>query len=68
MEKVFSGHIFVTLLVYLDDLLLFSKSAGEHGERLEVVFKLLRKYGLKLKLSKCHILQPQVKYLGFVVS
>ena len=68
MEKVFSDHIFVTLLVYLDDLLLFSKSVGDHVEKLEVVFKLLKKYGLKLKPSKCHILQPQVKYLGFVVS
>lgn len=68
MENVFSDHIFVTLLVYLDDLLLFSKSVDEHVERLEVVFRLLKKYGLKLKPSKCHILQPQVKYLGFVLS
>ena len=54
MEKVFSDHIFVTLLVYLDDLL-SSKGVDEHVEKLEVVFKLLQKYGLKLKPSKCHI-------------
>ena len=68
MEHVFSDHIFVTLLVYLDDLLLFSKNVGEHVEKLETVLELLRKHGLKLKPSKCHILKPEVKYLGFVVS
>ena len=68
MEHVFSDHIFVTLLVYLDDLLLFSKSLDEHFDKLELVFELLRKHGLKLKPSKCHILQPEVKYLGFIVS
>lgn len=68
MEHVFSDHIFVTLLVYLDDLLLFSKTVGEHLEKLETVLELLRKHGLKLKPSKCHILKPEVKYLGFVVS
>ena len=55
MEKVLSDHIFVTLLVYLDDLL-FSKGVDEHIEKLEVVFKLSQKYGLKLKPSKCHVL------------
>lgn len=68
MEYVFSDHIFVIILVYLDDLLVYSRCVGEHLDRLEVMLELLRKHGLRLKPSKCHILKPQVKYLVFVVS
>lgn len=67
MEYVFSDQIFVTLLVYLDDLV-FARSVDEHLDRLEGMLRLLRKHGLKLKPSKCHILKPQVRYLGFVIS
>ncbi|XP_063843977.1 uncharacterized protein LOC135090825 [Scylla paramamosain] len=63
MEYVFSDQVFVTLLVYLDDLLVFARSVDEHLDRLEGMLKLLRKHGLKLKPSKCHILKPQVRYL-----
>lgn len=68
MEYVFSDQIFVTLLVYLDDLLVFSHSEEEHLERMGTVLGLLEKHGLKLKPSKCYLLTPQVKYLGFVIS
>lgn len=68
MEHVFSYQIFVTLLVYLDDLLVFAQSVDEHLDRLEGMLKLLREHWLKLKPSKCHILEPQVRYLGFVIS
>lgn len=49
MEHVFSDQMFVTLLVYLDDLV-FARSVDEHLVRLEGM--------LKLKPSKCHILEP----------
>ncbi len=68
MEYVFTDNIFVTMLVYLDDLLIFSRNVEEHFDRLQVVFELLRKYGLKLKPSKCHLLKSQVKYLGYIMS
>ncbi|XP_063845408.1 uncharacterized protein LOC135091586 [Scylla paramamosain] len=68
MEYVFSDQVFVTLLVNLDDLLVFARSVDEHLDRLEGMLKLLRKHGLKLKPSKCHILKPQVRYLGFIIS
>ena len=67
-EAYFKSLTHSPYLLYLDDLLLFSKGVDENVEKLEVVFKLLQRYGLKLKPSKCHILQSQVKYLGFVVS
>lgn len=56
------------VLIYLDDVIVFSDSIEEHVARLKHVFHRLRKHGLKLKPSKCHLLLEQVKYLGHVVS
>ena len=56
------------LLIYLDDLLIFSNSFDEHLRRLEMVFKILREANLKLKPSKCQLLQRSVNFLGHVVS
>ena len=55
-------------LVYLDDVIIFSKTIEEHIQHIESVFKLLREAGLKIKLSKCTFLQKQVEYLGHIVT
>ena len=59
---------YVTCLLYLDDIIVFSANFDEHIERLGKVFSCLREHGLKLKPSKCNLLQEEVKYLGHVVS
>ena len=53
MELVMSGLTYDVCLVYLDDILIFSKTFDEHIERLITVFDRLDRYALKLKLSKC---------------
>lgn len=68
MGVVLGDLTFETLLVYLDDIIVFSSDFDTHCERLEVVFNRLRQHGLKLKPSKCHILRPKVKYLGHIIS
>ena len=57
-----------TVLLYLDDIIVFSSTFEEHLERLDQVFSCLRQHGLKVKPSKCHLLQQEVKYLGHIVS
>jgi len=57
-----------TLLIYLDDVVVFSNTVEDHLSRLEEVFKRLRDAGLKLKPSKCELFKKQVHYLGHVVS
>ena len=57
-----------TCLLYLDDIIVFSSTFEEHIQRLHKVFSCLRQHGLKLKPSKCNLLQNEVKYLGHVVS
>jgi transposase InsO family protein len=68
MEACFSEEIFESLLVYLDDILVFSETFGEHLSRLEMVFKRLEQYGLKINPSKCEFFKKEVHYLGHVVS
>ncbi|KRZ52308.1 Retrovirus-related Pol polyprotein from transposon 17.6 [Trichinella nativa] len=68
METVLCGLHWTTCMVYLDDIIVFSKDAAEHLEKLEEVFSRLQGAGLKIKPSKCHLFQKRVKYLGHVVS
>jgi len=68
MEQVFSGLYWKTLLIYLDDVIVVSSDFQTNVSRLREVFERLRGAGLKLKPSKCALLQPEVKYLGHVVG
>ena len=60
MEACFAEKFFEILLIYLDDLLIYSRTVEEHIERLNFVFKRLKEHGLKLKPKKCHIFQKQI--------
>ena len=68
MELVLRGLQWNTLLVYLDDIIIFSDSFEKHLDRLTEVFVRLQSAGLKLKPCKCELFQPEVHYLGFIVS
>jgi hypothetical protein len=68
MERIFGDERFRSLLLYLDDIVVFSSSFETHLERLEVVLRRLRQHNLKLKMNKCHFFQTEVKYLGHIIS
>ena len=51
-------------LIYLDDMIVFSRTEEEHLHRLRVVFARFLEHGLKLKPSKCHFLQDKITFLG----
>ena len=55
-------------LLYLDNVIIFSKTYEEHLERLAAVFEKLRDAGLKLSPSKCHFFKKKIKCLGHVIS
>ena len=55
-------------IIYLDDIIIFSKNPDDHITRLEGVFEKLAKAGLKLKPSKCEFFHSSLKYLGHIVS
>ena len=55
-------------LIYLDDVIVFSRTEEEHLHRLRVVFGRFLEHGLKLKPSKCHFLQDEITFLGHEIS
>ena len=56
------------LLIYLDDILVFSSTVEEHIDRLDIVFARLADFGLKIKGGKCKLFCRQVSYLGHIVG
>ena len=55
-------------IIYLDDIIVFSKTPEEHLIRLRSVFEKLKKAELKLKPSKCEFFKKELTYLGHCVS
>ena len=55
-------------LIYLEDVIVFSRTEEEHLHCLRVVFARFLEHGLKLKPSKCHFLQDEITFLGHEIS
>ena len=55
-------------LIYLDNVIVFSRTEEEHLHCLRVVFARFLEHGLKLKPSKCHFLQDEITFLGHEIS
>ena len=68
MERCMGELHLKECLIYLDDIIIFSKSFDEHIKSLENVFKQLELHGLKLKASKCEFCKTSLQYLGHIVS
>ena len=68
MHAVLRGLSPLYCLVYLDDVIVFSRTFAEHLRRLEAVLTALRRAKLKIKPRKCHLLLAEVHFLGHVVS
>ena len=68
MERCLGDMNLTELLIYLDDILLYSPSLDVHLETLDKVLTRLGEFGLKIKGKKCSLFQSEVTYLGHVVS
>jgi predicted aspartyl protease len=55
-------------VVYLDDILIFSRSPEEHVKHVEIVLKRLRENHFALKMKKCEFFKSQIPYLGHIIS
>ncbi len=68
MEGILRGLTYETCLIYIDDVIIYSRTFEEHLERLEQTLQRFRDANIKLKPSKCHFGCRQVTFLGHVVS
>ena len=68
MDLVLCGLTYISVLVYLDDIIVFAKDFDTHISRLGEVLERLRKANLKLHPNKCHLFQRRVSFLGHVIS
>ena len=68
MHRIFQPYLDQFVVVFVDDILIYSKSEEEHKDHLRVVLQVLRDHQLYAKFSKCEFLLTEVKFLGHVVS
>lgn len=68
MNQILQPYLRACVLVFLDDILIYSRTLDEHAQHLRVVLKLMHENHLYLKLSKCSFAQHQLEYLGHIIS
>lgn len=68
MNEAFKKLISVCVVVYLDDIIVFSKSPEEHEQHLRQVFTILHENHLLAKPSKCEFFRSELLFLGHIVS
>jgi hypothetical protein len=68
MNIIFSQYLDKFVLVFIDDILVYSKIEEEHEEHLRIVVQTLRKQKLYAKFDKCDFYQKKIQYLGHVIS
>jgi hypothetical protein len=68
MNSVFAPFLRKFVLVFIDDILIYSRTMAYHCEHLQQVFQLLRQHQLYVKRSKCSFAQTALEYLGHIIS
>nr|GEV92487.1 reverse transcriptase [Tanacetum cinerariifolium] len=68
MNRVFHEYLDKFFVVFIDDILVYSKTREEHEDHLRVVLEILRQTKLYAKFSKCNFWLGQVAFLGYTVS
>ena len=68
MNRVFQPYLDKFVIVFIDDILVYSRSKEEHEQHLRIVLQILREKQLYAKLSKCEFWLDHVVFLGHVVS
>ena len=68
MNRIFADILRKHVLVFMDDILIYSKSLEDHVIHLDQVFQILSHYQFLIKLSKCEFAKQQLEYLGHSIS
>jgi hypothetical protein len=68
MNGVFRESLGKFVIVFLDDIIIYSKSKEDNEQHLRMVLQVLKEHQLYAKLSKCSFYQKQIHYLGHIIS
>ena len=68
MNNIFSQYLDKFMVVFIDDILVYSKTEEEHDEHFIIFLQTLRKHKLYAKFDKCDFYEKEIQYLGHVIS
>ncbi|KAH6597129.1 hypothetical protein BASA50_004670 [Batrachochytrium salamandrivorans] len=68
MNSLFRDVIGKHVLVYLDDIVIYSDNMSDHIVQVQNVLRVLQDNGLYCKAEKCHFYKSEIKYLGYIIS
>jgi hypothetical protein len=68
MNKIFMEYLDKFVVVFIDDILIYSKNEEEHEEHLRLVLQNLREHELYAKFSKCELWLKEVSFLGHIIT
>ena len=68
MNNVMHKYLDKFVVVFIDNILIYSKTEEEHKEHLQIVLQELRDHQLFAKFSKCDFFKDKIQYLGHVVT
>jgi len=68
MNRIFHAYLDFFVVVFIDDILIYSKFEEEHAEHLKIVLQVLKEKKLYAKLSKCEFWLNEVSFLGHIIS
>ena len=68
MNRVFKKYMDKFVIVFMDDILIYSRTQEEHAEHLRISLEILRNERLYAKFSKCEFWLKELQFLGHVVN
>jgi hypothetical protein len=68
MNNIFREYLDKFVIIYLDDILIYSKTKEEHLQHVRIILETLRKHKLYAKINKCELVRTSVEYTGHFIS
>jgi len=68
VNEIFADMLDVSVLVYLDNMLMYSNNMGDHQKHVKEVFRRLRAHGLYACEDKCEFHKTELEFLGFILT